>query len=138
MRLSATEKIRLNAGLLALRVALGIIFLIHGYPKLFGGVEKWRAVGSAMSNLGIDSFHVLFGFMAGFSEFFGGILLIIGLFTTPALVLLISTMIVAVITQISMEAEFPGIAHPLSMAVVFISLLITGPGQYSADYKFKK
>jgi len=138
MRFSATEKMKLNIGLLMMRLGLGVIFIFHGYPKLFGGVERWNRVGEAMSNVGIDSYHTVFGFMAGFAEFFGGIFLIFGLLTAPALILLISTMIVALITQIAREAGFSGIAHPLSIGIVFLSLLITGPGRYSLDYKFRK
>ncbi len=138
MRFSATEKMRLNIGLLIMRVGLGVVFILHGYPKLFGGVDRWNRVGEAMANMGIDSYHTVFGFLAGFAEFIGGIFLIFGLFTFPALLLLISTMLVASITHIARESGFSGIAHPLSMGIVFVSLLITGPGRYSLDYKFRK
>ena len=30
-----------NTGLLVLRVGIGIIFIIHGMPKLMGGIEGW-------------------------------------------------------------------------------------------------
>jgi len=138
MRFSAAQEFRINIGLLFIRAGLGVVFIIHGYPKLFGGPERWEQVGSSMSNLGIDSFHIFFGFMAGFAEFVGGIFLIFGLLTLPALVLLISTMIVALITQIAREAGYPGIAHPLSLGIVFIALFMTGPGRFSADRFLKK
>lgn len=138
IKFSATEKTKLTIGLLMMRVGLGVVFIFHGYPKLFGGVERWARVGEAMSNVGIDSYHTVFGFLAGFAEFFGGIFLIFGLFTLPALLLLISTMFIAMITQISRESGFSGIAHPLSMGIVFLSLLFTGPGRYSLDYKFRR
>lgn len=137
MRFSAAREMRINLGLLFLRVGLGVVFIIHGYPKLFGGPEQWSNVGGAMSNLGIDSFHPVFGFMAGFAEFFGGIFLIFGLLTSPALILLIGTMIVALITQFAREAGFPGIAHPLSVGLVFIALFITGPGRFSIDHQYR-
>ncbi len=137
MRFSAAREMRINLGLLFVRIGLGVVFIFHGYPKLFGGPEKWSDVGGAMSNFGIDSFHTVFGFMAGFAEFFGGIFLIFGLLTVPALILLISTMIVALITQIARESGFPGIAHPLSVGLVFIALFITGPGRFSFDHQFR-
>lgn len=104
---------------------------------MMGGPEQWEAVGGAMSNLGIDSFHIVFGFMAAIAEVFGGLFLILGLYTLPALILLISTMFVAVISQVAREAGFPGIAHPLSLGIVFISLLLIGPGKHSLDHKLK-
>lgn len=129
---------KFDLGLLFLRVGLGVIYIFHGFPKLMGGPERWEAVGGAMSNLGIDSFHMFFGFLAATAEFFGGLFLILGLYTLPVLLLLICTMFVAVFTQIAREAGFPGIAHPLSLMIVFISLLLTGPGKHSLDHKLKK
>ncbi len=84
-----------DVGLLILRVGFGIMFMFHGAPKLFGGPERWGKLGAAMGNFGIDFLPAFWGFMASFSEFFGGILLILGLFFRPACILLTLTMIVA-------------------------------------------
>lgn len=125
---------KLDFGLLFLRIGLGIVFIFHGYPKLTGGPERWEQVGSAMSNLGIDSYHIYFGFLAACSEFFGGIFLIFGLYMMPVLLILTATMIVAFVTQIARDAGYSGIAHPLSLGIVFISMLFTGAGKYSLDH----
>lgn len=125
---------KLDFGLLFLRIGLGIVFIIHGYPKLTGGPERWEQVGSAMSNLGIDTYHIYFGFLAACSEFFGGIFLIFGLYMLPVLLILIATMIVAFVTQIAKDAGYSGIAHPLSLGIVFLSMLFTGPGKHSLDH----
>ena len=37
-----------DLGLLLLRVGIGIMFTIHGYPKLIGGPEMWAKVGGTM------------------------------------------------------------------------------------------
>jgi putative oxidoreductase len=125
---------KLDFGLLFLRIGLGIVFIFHGYPKLIGGPERWEQVGSTMSNLGIDSYHIYFGFLAACSEFFGGIFLIFGLYMLPVVLLLIVTMIVALVTQIARDTGYSGIAHPLSLGIVFLSMLYTGPGKYSLDH----
>src|SRR5260370_6924477 len=69
-------------GLLVLRLALGLIFFSHGYPKL------------AHSGAGMQSFFVdhglpgYFVYIAGVLEVFGGLLLVLGLFTRGAALLL--------------------------------------------------
>ena len=65
--------INIDIALLILRVGIGIMFILHGYPKMMGGMEKWILLGSyGMSSLGIDYFPAFWGFMSAFSEFFGG------------------------------------------------------------------
>lgn len=127
-----------NIGLLILRVGLGFMFILHGYPKVFGGPEKWEEVGQAMQHLGIDSAPMFFGFMAGMAEFFGGIFLMFGLFFTPTLLLLIAVMIVAVNSHIGNDDGFVLISHGIEMGIVFLSLLFLGPGKYSMDSRLKK
>src|SRR5260370_19979174 len=69
-------------GLLVLRVALGLIFFSHGYPKL------------AYSGAGMQSFFVQHGlpgyfvYISGVLEVFGAILLVLGLFTRAVALLL--------------------------------------------------
>ena len=76
-------------GLLFLRVALGVIFIFHGYPKLFSGTQQMMGF---FEHIGLPGYFV---FVAGVLEFFGGILLIIGLFTRIASFLLAGEMLVA-------------------------------------------
>ncbi|MEX0661855.1 MAG: DoxX family protein [Balneolaceae bacterium] len=129
---------QLDLGLLILRIGLGLLFIGHGYPKVMGGPEKWESVGSAMSYLGIDSLHAVFGFLAASAELFGGIFLILGLYTLPTLIVLLLTMFVAFIQQSFSGAGYPAIAYPLSMATVFIALFFIGPGKKSMDDKLMK
>lgn len=127
-----------NIGLLLLRFGLGVAFLFHGYPKVFGGPEAWITYGSAMKYLGIDAAPMFFGFLAGVTEFFGGIFLMAGLFYRPILVLLTITMLVAMITKIAEGAAYPEMAHPMKMAIVFASMILLGPGKYSIDYRMNQ
>ena len=63
--------------LTALRVVVGLIFIYHGYPKLFGETEAMVAFFSS-TPLPAPALMVT---LAGIIEFFGGILLVAGLFT---------------------------------------------------------
>ena len=84
-----------NFGLLFLRIGIGVMFIMHGYPKIIGGPDKWEKLGGAMSHIGIDFAPVFWGFMAAFAEFGGGILLLLGLMFQPACLMLAFTMLVA-------------------------------------------
>ena len=81
-----SNKITYNdLGLFLIRIGIGLSMMIfHGYPKIKGGPELWTNLGSDMSVVGINFLPVFWGFMAGFSEFFCSILLIIGILFRPA------------------------------------------------------
>jgi putative oxidoreductase len=61
-----------NTGLLIIRIGLGAMFMLHGYPKLLGGVEQWELIGGAIKYTGIDFLFVLWGLL-GFNRNFWGI-----------------------------------------------------------------
>ena len=128
------EKQRLiDAGLLVLRIGIGFMFIIHGAPKLFGGPESWQALGEmGMSTFGIGFGLSFWGFMAAFAEFFGGLCLIIGFLTRPFAILLFINMFVAAAMHLANGDGFKGASHAIEAGIVFLSLLISGPGRYSA------
>ncbi len=132
MTLSFLGKYREGA-LLFLRVGLGVMFIIHGLPKIMGGPGQWEKLGHAMAFLGMKSFPTFWGFMAAFSECFGGILLILGLFFRPASLLLMVTMIVAAVMLVKTGRGFVEYSRPMEMAMVFAALALIGPGKYSID-----
>lgn len=127
-----------HIGFLILRLGLGIMFILHGYPKMFGGPDMWTEVGASMQYLGIDVAPMFFGFMAGVTEFFGGIFLICGLFFTPTACLLLIIMIVATGKHIALGDGFSSYSHSIELGVVFLALLFTGPGKYSLDQKLQQ
>lgn len=124
-----------NLGILILRIGLGIMFIIHGYPKVFGGPEMWKQVGAATQYIGIDAWPIFFGFMAGIAEFFGGLFLLLGLFFRTTLGVLIVLMIVATASHLGQGDSFGLVSHPVELAIVFISLLFIGPGKHNLDSK---
>ncbi len=122
-----------DIGLLILRVGIGITFMIHGLPKLTGGPEKWVMLGGTMKALGVDFAPMAWGFMAAFSEFAGGLLLVLGFFTRPACFFLLATMIVAASMHISKGDPFVKYSHAMEAGILFLSLILIGPGKYSLD-----
>ncbi len=129
-----------DLGLLVLRLGVGISFLlVHGLPKITGGPELWTKIGGAMSNLGISFAPTFWGFMAAASEFGGGLLILIGLFTRTSSFFLAFTMLVATATHLSRMDAWGRVFHPLELMCVFIALMFIGAGKYSLDSMiFKK
>jgi putative oxidoreductase len=116
--------------LLCLRVALGIIFLTHGYPKL------------AKAGAGMQSFFVQHGlpgyfvYVAGIIETFGGLLLLLGLFTRVAALLLALEMGVA-IWKVHLSAGYLVVHNyefPLTLAMACFTLTTLGAGLISLDH----
>jgi putative oxidoreductase len=122
--------------LLFFRVTFGTFFIwVHGWPKLAGGLDTWKKVGGAMQHVGLDFWPGFWGFLAAFSESIGCGLFIIGFCFRPASALLFITLSVAAIMKINTargNALFEA-AHPLELALVFLTLIFIGPGKYSVD-----
>jgi putative oxidoreductase len=115
--------------LLALRVALGVIFFSHGYPKLVhgGGMQAF------FMQHGLPGYFV---YIAGVLEVFGGILLVLGLFTRAAALLLAIEMGVA-IWKVHSGGGYLAVHNyefPLSLLVASFGLATVGAGLVSLDY----
>jgi len=130
MVLSVLNKYR-DTGLLILRIGFGGMYLFHGWPKISGGPERWTKLGGAMGNLGIDIFPTFWGFLAAFSEFFGGLCLIFGLFFGWAALLMAATMAVAAVNHFSRGDGLSGASHAIENGIVLFCLIFIGPGKYS-------
>ena len=118
-------------GLLALRIALGVIFLYHGYPKL----AHLRG-GAQMQSFFVE--HDLPGYflyVAGVIETFGGGLLLLGLFTRPAALLLGLEMCVAIWKVHSAHGYLAvhDYEFPLTLAMACFALATVGAGLISLD-----
>lgn len=134
-----TGGINRDAGLLIVRVGVGIMFMTHGAPKLFGGPAYWETIGNeGMGNLGIHFLPAFWGFMGGFAEFFGGLCLALGLFTVPFALLLIINMIVAVNSHFAKGEGLAMASHAIEAGFLFLGFVFMGAGKYSLDHKLFK
>ena len=123
-------------GLLILRFGIGAMFMLHGLPKMTGGLEKWTALGGSMESFGITFMPAFWGFMGAFAEFFGGLLLVLGLFWRPVIILLVLTMVVAATKHLTAGDGLMGSSHAIEAGIAFLAFLFIGPGRYSLDAKF--
>jgi putative oxidoreductase len=117
-------------GLLLLRVALGVIFIFHGYPKLFTSTHQTMQF---FEHSGLPGYFV---YIAGVFEFFGGIMLIVGLFTRVAALLLAGEMLVAlwkVHGLFTNPMAVDNYQFPLAVAAGAFALATLGAGLISID-----
>ncbi|MER6998602.1 DoxX family protein [Streptomyces sp. NPDC000410] len=129
-----------DAGLLLLRLAVGLILAGHGAQKLFGwfGGPGLDATGKAFAQLGYEP-GTFFAALAGISEFLGGLGLAIGLLTPLASAALIGTMInaMAIAPDISLwSEESAAFTYPMLLAVGALTVAAVGPGRLSLDLPF--
>ena len=121
-------------------VRLGLFFMfvvVHGGPKIFGGPAKWLEVGSMLKVLGVTTMPTLLGFIAAVCEFFGGILIGLGLFTRLGAAMILSTLVIASAVMLTMKGLFAA-APAIEDSLFMIVLMVVGAGKYSLDYKWFK
>lgn len=123
---------RTSIGLLLVRVIVGLAFVLHGYGKIQAPFS-WMGPDAPVPGI--------FQFLAAFSEFGGGIALIIGLVTPLAALGIFFTMAVAVNMHMNvMHDPFVASAkgqgsYELALVYLGIALLLTlvGAGKFSLD-----
>ena len=133
-RLLATDA---GWGPLALRIPIGIIFAAHGAQKLFGWFGGYGLGGTAkwMDSIGLSP-GLLMTLLAGGAEFFGGLLLVLGLLVRPAAASLAVAMLVAAVVVHGDKGFFlssNGYEYALALLAVSVSLVLSGGGRLSLD-----
>lgn len=125
-----------DAGLLVARSMIGVVGIYHGGQKLFGlfGGGGFSGTADAMEAMGMP-LPTLSALAAGSAEFFGGIALILGLLTRFAGANFAFTMLVAsfAVHGSTFGSQNGGMEYPLTLAIVSLALVLTGPGRFSLD-----
>lgn len=124
-------------GALVLRIPVGIIFMAYGTQKLFGwfGGYGLEGTGQWMASIGLGP-GLLMALLAGSTEFFGGLFIILGLLIRPTALLLAFTMVVAIFTVHFENGLFMannGYAFGLSLLAASLSLALSGAGKAALD-----
>ena len=119
-------------GLLFLRLALGLILVVHGWPK----VKNLKTTASNFAAMGFRP-GFFWGTLIALLEFFGGLAFIVGFFMQPLAALFVIEFITAITWRISKHHAFAGgYELDLLMLAAFIALLLSGAGAFSLDHFF--
>jgi len=122
-----------------LRIVFGAFFIPHGIQKLFGALGGLGISGNAalFDKIGFTP-GIFWGTLVGCTEFIGGILLVLGLFTRPAAFAFVVFMYVAAFhfnSQFGWWWTKGGMEMPLLLLGLAIAILFRGGGEYSLDRK---
>ncbi len=118
-----------NWGVLALRIALGVIFVVHGLPKL-------KNPAGIASGIGMPSW---FGVVIGLFETLGGLAVLFGLFTQFGALAIAIVMVGAIYHKIvKWHVPFTamdkmGWEFDLILLGAALLLLCTGPGMIALE-----
>jgi putative oxidoreductase len=119
-----------DAGLLILRLVLGIIMIYHGWPKLtdLGGT----IAGFSGMGIPLPAVAAVFAMVA---EVVGGLLMLIGAFTDIAGLLFAIDMLGAITfvhAKNGFSAANGGFEFPLALLAMALAVALVGPGRFSA------
>jgi putative oxidoreductase len=116
--------------LFVMRLALGAVMTVHGYHKVFGGLQHHVQF---VTSLGLPAWSA---YLSAFAEFFGGILVLIGLFTRAAAFAIcvdLSVAIAKVHFHNGLTGEH-GYEFPLALAALAFGLTFLGAGPIALDH----
>lgn len=115
-----------------LRIVAALLFMEHGGQKLFGIPPS--AQGGTVSLLSLMG-------VAGILEIFGGLLLLLGLFTRPVAFLLSGEMAVAYFMVHAPQGFWPLLSRgevAVLYCFVFLYLAVAGGGPWSVDHLWRQ
>jgi len=129
---------RQRAGLLILRLALGLIFVLHGWMNIVGGQESFLREMLAMVGWSAPDYVV---WLITGLELLGGLALMLGFFAREAALLLAVEMLVAVVLFHVRQGFFIvavpnaplayGFEYHLALVGGLVCLVLAGPGSFA-------
>ena len=118
-------------GLTILRIVVGVVFLVHGYQKLFH--MGFQGVAGFFAHAGVPLAPVS-AVVVTLVEFVGGILLIAGIAVRIAAALNAVDMTVAILLvhlKHGFGAQNGGFEYPLTLLAATLCLALAGGGMFS-------
>lgn len=132
--LTVTNTKLLNFCIFLLRCTVGAILFGHGAGKVlqwFGGFGMETTI-KFFSQQGIPK---LLTYVSSYTEFIGGVLLIVGLFTRlVAFAVMINMLVASIVSWPSGFIAQNGAEYPFSLLISSIIILLAGPMKISLDF----
>ena len=124
-------------GLTFLRIAVGVVFLMHGGQKLF--IYGIPGVAGNFEKMGIPQ-PMISAVVVTLVEFLGGLALILGILTRYAALLIAFDMLVAMLL-VHLKGGFflpRGFEYPLVLLAANLTLALSGPGALALGSRILK
>lgn len=118
-----------STGLAVLRIATGVVFLNHGYQKMF--VWGFSGVTGAFTHMGIPLPGVM-GPLIALLEVFGAVALIFGFLTRPLALAFLLDMLGAILL-VQLKNGFSKYELEFMLCAASLALVFTGAGRFSID-----
>ena len=117
-------------GALLLRLILGGTMIYYGYRKVVphGALHRFA---HEVATLGLPAW---LGYVSAFTEFVGGMLLVVGLFTRLAALFVTINLLVAFIT-VGIHQNFSVYSNIAALIAIAVMLLFYGAGKLALDRK---
>jgi uncharacterized membrane protein YphA (DoxX/SURF4 family) len=119
-------------GPLFLRLALGAVIMAHGWEKMQGPLGT--AEGFNIESWGWR-YPLFWAWAVAGVEFFGGLLVVCGLFTRFAALFIAGVMAVAIMKVKLHQGLVGGFEFDFTLFMIAICLIVTGGGRLSIDYE---
>jgi putative oxidoreductase len=125
---------------LPLRLVLGLGYMYHGYPKLFSA-EGHASIMGMLQNMGVPAPGPM-SWVVGFTEFVGGLALVVGALVTLVSFVLGASLVVNILIAMFRggfpqplpgQQPLPGYETSLAYIAGLLALIIGGAGVYSID-----
>ncbi|MCG7588780.1 DoxX family protein [Photobacterium sp. OFAV2-7] len=121
---------------LILRLFVGGTMVYHGQGKLF----NLEGTAQFFHSIGIEPPYFM-AVIASFGEVFGGLMVMLGLFTRMGALANAASMVVAIIFlgwPNGFDARQGGIEYQATLLVIFIFIAVNGAGRFSVDKTLHK
>ena len=121
-----------DLGLLIVRIGLAVVFIAHGCSK----IDDMSGTISFFG--GVLNLSPIWAYIVTYTELFGGIAMILGIFTQWAGILLAITMVIAIYLVKLSKGFLGGYEFDLMLFLGAIAIVLSGPGRYTVMSLFKK
>lgn len=120
-----------NSAPLVLRLALAIILIRHGWPKLFGPNPGLKGFAGWLGSMGFP-LPIFWALIVAVLEVFGGVALALG-FLTQWVALFVAIQFAVIMLAVKMKQKFSEKEFDLIIFAAALALVILGSGSISID-----
>jgi putative oxidoreductase len=128
-----TRTTTLSIAILWLRIMAGLILFVTGAGKVLGRFSGFGINANLEMFKNCMQLSAFWTYLSCYTEFIGGLLIMIGFLTRPAAIALFINMLVATYLAGFKNFFMGGAAYPCLLMVIFLVITLSGPMTFSID-----